>query len=1526
MKNQYMIRSIYFSLFVVFPFLLSAQTTVFINELHYDNASTDVNEGVEIAGPSGTDLSGWSIVFYNGGDGSVDKTLGLTGTIPDQQNGFGTLWFPQSAIQNGSPDALALVDGSSTVIQFLSYEGFFTAIDGVAVGMESVNIEVEETSSTTSSESLQLIGQGTTYEDFTWAEQPFTATNGLVNTNQYLGMMPAVDNHVTDFAVADSNFSQVWLSWTNSTGTNLPLGYLIKGSITSFVDIVDPVDGNVEQENSLVSDLLYGEDNAFFAGLQASTTYYFKIFPYSNTGADIDYKTEGTVPALTVTTASSDTILLFYDFEYGLNTLVISDSGSQEWEWSSVGANNTGHSAYINGYNGPDAINIDWIFTQPVNLDAWINEAITFYNQWNYGTYDDREYLKLVYSTDFDGQPDSYNQATWTELPFDLAPGSLTWHMTGEIDVSGIDAPTVYFALKYRSDDNQRAWWIDEFTLKGDYTGDATAPVFNPGFPKTDDVRETRLDVAFNMNEVGTVYFLLLNHGDPAPSVNDIKSGGIMNYTNANSVFSTTIDTLTEGTPYDIYFIATDTAGNDQAAYTLVEVTTQKRELELTFPVGGENFFVNDTIVIRWTSANIDSIQIWARGFEEDTWYPVLGEEDTKVDAGQDSIVLHIPLSAGLDSTYFRITDALDFTFFDSCGIFYLTDTIKPMIHSLEPANKDSNVVTNPVLILSLDERAFLGTGNIMIKRKTDDAVHETIPVSSDQVVIGYNEIHIELGMPLERSTTYYVIVEAGAFMDFQDNVFDGILDDTTWFFTTTGPDLFITEYAEGGNNRKAFEIYNPTDAVVSLDNYRIAQSSNGGGWQFYHYFPGGSILAPEDFWIIISDDTNFTDTTYFDPTDADEQLSYPSVINFNGNDARALEKNIDGEWVIIDIFGDPIKIDTFDVAGIDKAGMNHTILRKDFVMFGNSDWYASAGTNAFDSEWKVMDIDYFDNLGKLTMPSDTLAEIDSFSLAEQTMPAVIDSAAATIAIEVALGTKLDSLFPYIEVSPNAGIEPASGDSVDFSGGPVDFTVTAEDRQHVKVWTVTVTEKTTASSDNDIVTFVLANQTKAATINKVTHLVTAEVEYGTSLTALTPTITVSAGATIDPASGVARDFSDTVNYIVTAQDATAQVWKVVVTVEEPIAVATMAELRAGTTDNATLYKLTGEVVLTHAIAYRNKKYVQDATGGIEVDDSPGKITTTYAVGDGITGLVGTLENYSGLIQLHPVEDPGAATSTGNTVTPVVVTAAGLNANYNDYESELVTLRGVTFADAGSNFTGGTNYDLQQGTDVTVFRAHFYDADYIGTAIPAGLQSVTGIVLEYNTEAEVASRNAADIVPFVVSSEKDIVTFVLAEQTGNAVINSTNKTVDIEVAEGTVLTALTPTITVSDFATIDPASGVAQDFTSPVTYTVTAEDATTEDWTVTVSLETGIDQLFDNNLFEVYPNPSQGRFTLKLVAETNTDFEISITNLNGQVMMIRTIEVYNELSETLDLTHFDSGIYLMKVRTSEHIQIEKLIIE
>ena len=158
----------------------SSAQQVFINEIHYDNNSTDVGEFVEVAGPVGTDLSDYQLVFYNGANGTEYETVNLSGTIGVER----VRSFPVAGIQNGSPDGIALFDiAGATLVQFLSYEGTFTANEGPANGETSVDIGVNETGNTPVGSSLQLIGSGETYDEFTWSV-PSPDSPGSTNANQ----------------------------------------------------------------------------------------------------------------------------------------------------------------------------------------------------------------------------------------------------------------------------------------------------------------------------------------------------------------------------------------------------------------------------------------------------------------------------------------------------------------------------------------------------------------------------------------------------------------------------------------------------------------------------------------------------------------------------------------------------------------------------------------------------------------------------------------------------------------------------------------------------------------------------------------------------------------------------------------------------------------------------------------------------------------------------------------------------------------------------------------------------------------------------------------------------------------------------------------------------------------------------------------------------------------------------------------------------------------------------------------------
>ncbi|MGB5279554.1 MAG: DUF4347 domain-containing protein [Gammaproteobacteria bacterium] len=161
---------------------ISIPPEVFINELHYDNIGVDVGEAVEVMAPAGTDLTGWSLVFYSGADGLAYHTEALAGIIPNQADNFGTLAFAIAPIQNSGTgaDGIALVNVSADVVQFISYEGTLTAGDGPAAGLTSTNIGVAEDGATLVGDSLQLTGTGS---EMTWMAASAN-TFGALNTGQ----------------------------------------------------------------------------------------------------------------------------------------------------------------------------------------------------------------------------------------------------------------------------------------------------------------------------------------------------------------------------------------------------------------------------------------------------------------------------------------------------------------------------------------------------------------------------------------------------------------------------------------------------------------------------------------------------------------------------------------------------------------------------------------------------------------------------------------------------------------------------------------------------------------------------------------------------------------------------------------------------------------------------------------------------------------------------------------------------------------------------------------------------------------------------------------------------------------------------------------------------------------------------------------------------------------------------------------------------------------------------------------------
>jgi endonuclease I/fibronectin type 3 domain-containing protein len=239
--------------------------TAWINEFHYDNSGTDRNEFVEIAGIAGTDLTGWTIEAYNGGNGSVYDSVSLSGIISDQQECIGTKYVNFSGLQNGAPDGLALVDSAGNVLDFISYEGTLVATDGSANGMTSNDIGVSESSSSSRNNSLQLGGTGASVADFSW-QNAIKSTKGSKNTNQTFNgcgadvTAPAAPANL----VATAEDAQVTLIW-NANSENDLAGYNLLRSINSG--------GPYTQVNgTLLTDTMYMD-----SAVNNDTTYYYVV-------------------------------------------------------------------------------------------------------------------------------------------------------------------------------------------------------------------------------------------------------------------------------------------------------------------------------------------------------------------------------------------------------------------------------------------------------------------------------------------------------------------------------------------------------------------------------------------------------------------------------------------------------------------------------------------------------------------------------------------------------------------------------------------------------------------------------------------------------------------------------------------------------------------------------------------------------------------------------------------------------------------------------------------------------------------------------------------------------------------------------------------------------------------------------------------------------------------------------------------------------------------------------------------------
>jgi len=169
-----------------------------------------------------------------------------------------------------------------------------------------------------------------------------------------------------------------------------------------------------------------------------------------------------------------------------------------------------------------------------------------------------------------------------------------------------------------------------------------------------------------------------------------------------------------------------------------------------------------------------------------------------------------------------------------------------PVLDSVSTVDNDAaqdGTDTNTNITLEFSKNVVAGSGLIEIVRASDDKVIQTIrPSASSNVAIDGNVVTVTPGKNFDYSTSYYVYVGEGSFVDEDGTAFAGNDNNVTTFTTEEAPELIGTvDVALNGNFKRTISVN--LKKAVAFETVQI-------WWHEHHsakLFYAGSITLDEN-------------------------------------------------------------------------------------------------------------------------------------------------------------------------------------------------------------------------------------------------------------------------------------------------------------------------------------------------------------------------------------------------------------------------------------------------------------------------------------------------------------------------------------------------------------------------------------------------------------------------------------------------------------------------------------------------------
>ena len=440
------------------------------------------------------------------------------------------------------------------------------------------------------------------------------------------------------------------------------------------------------------------------------------------------------------------------------------------------------------------------------------------------------------------------------------------------------------------------------------------------------------------------------------------------------------------------------------------------------------------------------------------------------------------------------------------------------------------------------------------------------------------------------------------------------------------------------------------------------------------------------------------------------------------------------------------------------------------------------------------------------------------------------------------------------------------------------------------------------NEETEILSFSIPEAIREASINSEEHTIAIDVIFGSDITALTPEFTLSAGASSNIESGTTIDFSDPMTITVTAEDGvTSQDWTITVT--ETLSTAT--DFLSFSFPEQTKHAVIDKDEHTINIEVQNGTDLSALAPTFTLSNEASANIESGVARDFSEPVIYTViaqdEMTSQDWLVHVTEAPSNATDfltfsiAEQTETPEIDT--------NDHTVEIE----VTF-----------------GTDITALTPEFTLHEGATSDIASGsiVDFSEPVIFTVTAKDEVTTQEWVVEVTLARNSGTDFLSFSFSEQSGEAIIDTEEHTISIEVGIRTDLTSLVPSFTLSDGAISDKGNGSSMDFSEPVTFNITAEDRiTSQAWIITVTnLVLSNEQVMTESV-ALYPNPTTDYLNLKLATSYRGRVNYRVVNLNGKSILANTVIQKSDsiLDHQITLTGLQKGMYVFIIEAGDEIR-------